>query len=214
MTLKAVFVDMDNTLLVGRTVLAIARETGLGEERMRAELASRGREDRCRFVASLLRGWPVARVAACATGFPFDPGARAFVELLSPRLALYVVSDSFSQAVRAVSQALSIPRWIANPLEERGGACTGRVLDWRAESGVEAQSPVVHKREALLSVARTLGLRPEQFAVVGDGVPDAEAMEVAGLGVAIRPMDGVAERADLIVSDLEEAARAILKSAS
>ncbi|MGQ0535530.1 MAG: HAD family hydrolase [Methanobacteriota archaeon] len=206
MKVRAIAVDMDNTLLVGRTLIALGRSLGLGE-RLLDLVRANGKVERCHLVASHLSGMPVSRLDEIVRQIPLDPGAPTLVAAARRAgVPIVVVTDSFTQAGRAATARLALSGLVANPLEVRAGRFTGRVLDWRVDSGIPASSPVVDKREALDGLSAAFGIPPASFCMIGDGKHDAEAMEVAGLGIAIRPQPGVAERADHVVQDLGQAA--------
>ena len=122
------------------------------------------------------------------------PGADDFVrvlKLLGYKVA--VLSGGFTQIVDKVHADLGLDYSFANLLEvDENGLLTGEVL-----------GPIVNrerKRDLLITMAQSEGIKPEQCIAVGDGANDLKMLRAAGLGIAFNAKPNVQDEAEYTIN--------------
>jgi phosphoserine phosphatase len=181
--------DMDRTLLDGRVVGALGKALGV-EAEVKALSAARDRGEMTQGdvtvgIARLLRGLTPGEFDRLVATILLSKGAEDAVgELLRAGVEVAICSDSYTRATEPLARRLGIPRWAANVLEVRDGAFTGNLLPYGPALGLGPTGTVLDKREAVPLLARAVGVPLERTAVIGDGVQDALAMELCGLGIS------------------------------
>jgi phosphoserine phosphatase len=216
---KLVLLDMDGTVLMGRSLSALAHAFGL-EEKLRqldAEKERLGLSERevAARIAQLFSGRPLRELKRIVDFIPFTPGAVWWVKRLRQAGAqVALVSDSWRPLVGRVARRLGVDLVWANDLETELGLVTGRILPppcpKRLPEGCRKHA--VCKLYALESLSQRLGIPREHTLAVGDGTVDVCMLREAGLGVALNPKSPeVAQAADLVVYgdfyDLEQAVK-------
>lgn len=188
--------DVDSTLIRQEVIELLAARAGT--EQMVAEITERAMRGELDFAASLaervatLVGVPQGVFAEVAAEVELTPGAAELVA--SARAAGWVVglvSGGFEEIVSSIAARVGITHFVANRLEVRDGALTGRTV-----------GPVVDRNAkaiALKAFAAAEGIDLQRTVAIGDGANDLGMMEVAGLSVAFAAKPVVREAADIAI---------------
>ncbi|MFH1809610.1 MAG: HAD family phosphatase [Pseudomonadota bacterium] len=121
------------------------------------------------------------------------PGAHETLRELRRRgYKLAVISGSLDLVLQHFFGDLRFEHVLINHFEfDASGALSG---------GAHTPYDLARKADGLAEVAAREGLTPAQCAFVGDNVNDLQVLQVAGLGVALRPKrDAVREAADAVI---------------
>jgi len=188
--------DVDSTLIRQEVIELIAARAGT--ERLVAEITERAMRGELDFAASLaervatLKGVRDSVFADVISEVELTPGAAELVA--SAQAADWVValvSGGFEEIVTSIAARVGITRFVANRLEVRDGALTGRTI-----------GPVVDRNAkaiALKAFAAAEGIDIADTVAIGDGANDLGMMEIAGVSVAFAAKPVVREAADIAV---------------
>lgn len=180
----AVF-DMDSTLITIECVDEIADYAGrkaevaaITEAAMRGEIIDYDESLRRR--VALLEGLPESALERVyEERVRLSPGAEPLLcGLQAAGLRTLVVSGGFTFFTSRLKARLGLDFAQANTLEVTDGHLTGRLLGEIVNADV--------KRRVVEETCRSIGCRPNQAIVVGDGANDLRMMSIAGLSVAFR----------------------------
>jgi phosphoserine phosphatase len=185
--------DLESTIIENEMLEELADFLGLRAHV--AEITRRAMNGEIDFVGALtervalLRGLPESVLDKAAQRIRLMPGARALIETLRRAGATTaLVSGGFTVFADRVAADLGFDRVIANRLDIAAGKLGGTV-----------RPPIVAgptKHDALVALARELGLTLDETLAVGDGANDLPMLGAAGLGVAFhaKPAVGAASR--------------------
>ncbi|MDY6958839.1 MAG: haloacid dehalogenase-like hydrolase [Halobacteriota archaeon] len=202
--------DMDNTLLDGRVIVALAREIGF-ETELYDILGRFGKGglagyEVSNYLAAFLEGMTPEEVVRIVSEIPLASGAETTIKELGKRYKVAILSDSYTIAANHVKEEISADIVLANILEVSCGKLTGNLLNvyrWKHDQpGCKRHG--ICKVGALGILANSLGLSIEETVVIGDGPPDACAMRFAGMGIGFNPSPEVKEAADVIIEDMAQ----------
>ena len=205
--MRLVLLDMDGTVLMGRSLRTLAhafhlegalaeidlekREEGLSER----EVAGR--------VAGLFAGRSLAELYRVFDGIPLTPGASFWIHRLKERGAkVALVSDSWRPLVERLGKRLHVDVVWANDLELQGGRLTGRLIPPPCPQSLpsDCRRHAVCKLHALRTLAQKFDIPREETLAVGDGPVDVCMLREAGLGIALNPKsEEVAQAADVVI---------------
>lgn len=216
--MKLVLLDMDGTVLMGRSLRTLAQAFGL--EGAVAELDRRKVEEGlterevAEEVARLFAGKRLADIQQVFDLIPLTPGAYPWIRAQREAGAqVALVSDSWRPLVERLARRLGVDEVWANDLEVAGGVVTGRIIPPPCPDDLPpgCRRHAVCKLHALRSLAARYGVEREGVLAVGDGPVDVCMLRDAGLGVALNPKaEEVALAADLVVyGDFYDLARAL-----
>ena len=202
---KIALIDMDGTVLAGRSLEAICRlgfrekVEKIKEERLKGVLKSY--EESLR-VASLLKGIPLSRLTEEFDKIKFVNGAKEFIGWLKKLgFITILVTVSYDVLAERVVKALEMDEFYANKLEVVDGIITGRIvmpLGWQYVRNCMFKS--VCKLNVLFETMRKYNVPIGKTIAIGDSVLDRCIVKYAGLGIAFNPKDNeVVEAADLVV---------------
>ncbi len=202
---KLALIDMDGTLLRGRSLNAIA-SLGFREEieRIRTEF-SRGEiwaYEMSLKIAKLLKGVSLQRLVRKFDEIPLVPGAEEFVKWLkSEGFIVVIVSDSYTVLVERVARRVGADEVYANILQVENDVITGELtmpLGWQLVKGCMRKS--VCKLSALFKYMRKYDVPLGRTLAIGDSNIDICMIKYAKLGVAFNPKSyEVAQAADIVV---------------
>ncbi len=207
MSRKLVLLDMDGTLLMGRSLRVLTVAFGLeGDlQAIRQEKAAQGLTERdvSERIAGLFAGQRIDEVAAVFDGVPLTPGAAAWVRALREAgHAVYIVSDSWQPLVERLARRLTVSGIWANGLELRARKLTGRLQPppCPEQQPQSCRRHSVCKAHALEMLAQREDVQTEDIVAVGDGPVDVCMLRRAGIGVALNPKaEEVCQAADMVL---------------
>jgi phosphoserine phosphatase len=192
---KILIADMDSTMIRQECVDELADEAGVGEYvasiTARAMNGEIGFEGALRERVGLLKGLPVETIEhVIATRIELMPGGPELVRTMKAHGAwCALVSGGFVDFTDRIAEMIGFQETRANRLVQAGGKLTGEVVE--PILGRQA------KADALLEIAKRLGLTPADAIAVGDGANDLTMLGLAGTGVALHAKPKVAEQADI-----------------
>lgn len=216
--MRLVLLDMDGTVLMGRSLRALAQAFDLEEElaALDREKQQRGLSERevAHRIAGLFAGLSLRDLYRVFDLIPLTPGACPWIRDQQRRgRAVALVSDSWRPLVERLAARLGVDEVWANGLEVESGQLTGVLLPppCPADLPPDCQRHAVCKLHALRSLAEKYGVEPGEILAVGDGPVDVCMLREAGLGVALNPKTHeVAQAADIVVfGDFYDLARAV-----
>ncbi|MBU2326998.1 MAG: phosphoserine phosphatase SerB [Alphaproteobacteria bacterium] len=187
--------DMDSTMIGQECIDELAAEVGLKEKvseitarAMNGEIAF---EPALRERVALLKGLPITVVdEVIEKRITLTPGGRELIATMKARGGYTaLVSGGFTVFTNRIGATLGFDENRANILIESDGFLTGAV----AEPILGRQAKV----DALLDIARRLGISPEDTIAVGDGANDLGMLGIAGSGVALHAKPAVAAEASI-----------------
>jgi glucosyl-3-phosphoglycerate synthase len=189
--------DMDGTLLNGRFIVELARQTGrtskLAKYLDRYDLTP---ETRTKRIASIFRGVRRQIFENIARALPLNPGAvETVVGLRKLGYRVGVVSDSYHIAAETVRRRVFADFALANVLEFRGESATGRVTLAPAMRGTRKGRLAYDKLNTLRFLSRRMGIKARAVLAVGDGENDVGLLRAAGISVAFQPKTDRVRRA-------------------
>ena len=193
---RVVVFDMDNTLVAGEIIDALAKRAGV--EEAVASITREAMEGSADFATALRRrvrllaGLPESALHEVRDAMTLTPGAEETVRVLK-RLGyrLGVVSGGFTFFVDHLREHLGIDYAFANTLRIRDGRLTGD-LDGEILDGPG-------KADRLREIAEREGVRLDQVVGVGDGANDIPMLQAAGLGIAFRAKETTRRNADAAI---------------
>ena len=189
---RLLLADMDSTIITAETLDELAAEAGIADRItpitarvMRGEIDF---AEAVRQRVAMLAGLPVAALERSMARLRLSPGAPALVRTMRAHGAHTVlVSGGFEVFTAQVRRLAGFDAELANRLEFRDGALTGRVVE-----------PILDrdgKLAALRRLTEARRLAPAETLAVGDGANDLAMIQAAGLGVAWRAKPMVADGA-------------------
>lgn len=202
---KLALVDMDGTLVAGRFAVALAAQTGRGDQL--AALLDRHDIDpleRAKRIAAVFKGVPKQTFIDVARSMPLNPGAiEMVVGLRKQGYMVGVCTDSYHIAGSIVRRRVFADFCIANVMRFRGEHALGRVTHAPATRHRRGcREHAVCKLNVLHHFADRLGLKPAQVLAVGDSENDICLLRAAGKSFAFQPKSpAVAAAAQHVVND-------------
>ena len=179
-TPKALFFDMDGTLVEEESIVELASLAGRREEVQKiTERAMAGELDftsALRERVSMLRGLPSDGLLGIAEGLTIAKGVKEVIAASKQNNApVFLVSGGFMELAVPLAERLGISDVLANRLISSGGTLTGElsgeVIDGRA------------KALWMQSQCKKLDCSPSEVATIGDGANDLQMMELSGFAV-------------------------------
>jgi len=190
---KAILVaDMESTMIENEMVDELAELVGARDRvsaiTARAMNGELDFADSLRERVALLKGLPEGVLEDMRARIAYSPGARELVATMRAAGAhTLLISGGFQCFADPVGAALGFDGVVANALEIKAGALTGRVV----EPILDRDS----KLRALEAAARDRDLGPDAALAVGDGANDLPMLLAAGTGIAWRAKPAVAAAA-------------------
>ncbi|MFD2055598.1 phosphoserine phosphatase SerB [Mesorhizobium calcicola] len=190
---KILLADMDSTMIDQECIDELADEIGVKDRvaaitarSMNGEIAF---EPALRERVALLKGLDAAVVdRIVANRLTLASGGRALVQTMRANGAwTALVSGGFEVFTTRIAAMLGFQENRANRLLEQDGRFTGLV-----------DEPILGraaKADALVEIAKRLGLTPADAIAVGDGANDLDMIRLAGTGVALHAKPTVAAQA-------------------
>jgi len=193
---RAVFFDMDQTLLDMEVIDEMARAAGVFQEVSRVtEKAMRGDidfEDSLRQRVGLMKGLKVEQMDEIRENLRLSEGAGELVRILK-RLGyqLGVISGGFTIFSEHLKEQMGLDFSFANELEIKNGALTGRLVGGIVDDAAKAK--------AVNRISKKMGVLMDQTVAIGDGANDRLMLGQAGLGIAYNAHTGLQRAASVNV---------------
>ena len=183
-SLKAIFFDMDATLIEQETIDELAKEAGVYDQvRAITERAMAGQLD---FTTSLrervaaLNGLPVSIIRTVLSRLTLQPGVEQLAQEAERQgLQLFLISGGFVPIAESFAHQLNFSGFHANNLEIVSNTLTGKV------SGT-----IVDGLEKANYVKRICTERQwsfDEIVAIGDGANDAQMLQLTPYGIGFRP---------------------------
>lgn len=208
MKYKLALFDMDDTLIAGRTIYAIADKKGFRREVDDIISMNITNYEKTIRIARLLQGMKVEEFIEIFRSVPLNPHAEEVIKSLKGKgIKTAIVSNSYDIAVNDLKRRLGMDFGVANELVVEKGIITGTVIPHNKNPSSDindCKSFSVCKRDVLFELCGKLGIEPRETIAVGDGNVDRFMLEVAGLGIAYGDNNYLASFADVRVNDLIE----------
>ncbi len=181
---KAVFFDMDSTVIAQESIVELAAFAGTSAEV--ATLTERAMQGELDFKDSLekrvatLRGLPESVFAEVGERLTLMKGIQAFSAFCREvKVPIYMVSGGFVQLAEIIQRKVGFTAIRANVLEVVGGTLTGKVAGEVVDGAV--------KKRFLVETCKALGIDPREACAVGDGANDLAMLSAAGVAVGFQP---------------------------
>lgn len=183
---KAVFFDMDATVVVEESLVLLAEQAGVAEHVAKVtERAMAGELDfqaALRERVALLAGIAQDALQQVAGRLTLARGIQPFVAFCREiGVPCFLVSGGFVEMVEPIARKVGFSAYKANRFEIASGKLTGKVL------GSIIDGPA--KRAFLFDVCSSIGAAPSEVAAVGDGANDIPMLTSAGVAVGHQPKD-------------------------
>lgn len=184
---RAVFFDMDATVIKQESLVELAAWAGKGAEVAAiTEQAMRGELDYRQSLlerVALLAGLPAEETfAKVLATLELQPGIGGFIEFCHAlHVPCFMVSGGFTAVAGPIAQRLGLRHYHSNTLGIADGKLNGHV-----------EGPIVDaaaKRDYLIATSAKLGIDPKQTAAVGDGANDRLMLEAAGVAIGFSPKE-------------------------
>ncbi len=181
---KAVFFDMDSTVIAEESIVELARAAGReAEVHAITEQAMAGLLD---FKTSLkqrvgmLRGVSAQVIEDVSKNLSINPGMKEFSQAAEARgVELYLISGGFNPLAKKIAEQLGFKGFRANELAIQDGKLTGELIGAiiDGEAKVEYMLEVCHSRSFAL----------HDVVAVGDGANDLPMLQKAGASIGYHP---------------------------
>lgn len=185
---KAVFFDMDSTLIQEESIVTIAQlaeEASVLEKIARiTESAMAGELDFTQaFYArlALLRGIEKEKIDALVGQLTLNTGIQfTLSQLRQQGIKLFLVSGGFTIFANSLVKKLQMDQAFAHELDFSGGTLNGSIVGNQVVDGAA-------KKRWVQSKAQELGISSEEICCVGDGANDIAMLDWCGTGVGYQP---------------------------
>lgn len=192
-SIKALFFDMDSTLVNSETLDEMAAIHGLGEQcaKITADTMAGVIRDYPASLSArvaLLKGFPASSIETVWKAMRPNPGVEEWIAFCNARgKKTYVVSSGFTILARRLAEKLAMTGYHTNEIGIEGDTFTGRYTG--EVSGMNG-APIMDGNGKAAFVRRQcaeLGISPSEALCAGDGSNDVAMVSLAGVGVGFRP---------------------------
>ena len=182
--IRAVFMDMDSTVVEQESIVEMARTIGKADEVSRiTEDAMAGLIDFNEALArrlGLLVGVNAQVFETVRNNFVLTNGMSAFAGFCrKANIPMYLVSGGFTDLAEPLAQDLGFTKAFATRLEQKDGRLTGKVAGQVVDRAA--------KGKFVQSTMQANGWRRDEIVVVGDGANDIDMMNHSDFAVGFRP---------------------------
>lgn len=185
LVIKAVFFDMDSTVVEQECIVEMARACRRAEPV--ARITEQAMAGDLNFAESLsmrlqqLKGFTKSDLESVMASLRFSRGVKDLCAYLkSKAIPMYLVSGGFLEFARPISERLAMTGVKAHRLAwshnlRLTGEIEGELVDGEA------------KKAFVLETCKELSISPTEVAFIGDGANDLAAMQVSGLALGFAP---------------------------
>jgi len=183
---KAVFFDMDSTVIAQESIVELAKFAGTAEEVHRiTELAMQGQLDFHQALeqrVATLKGQPASILSDVSKKLTLNPGIIEFCRLAkSMNTELYLISGGFHELAGYIAGQLSFDGYQANHLEQIDGILTGKVIGDIVGAN--------EKRNFVKNICLQKSFQAQNIIAIGDGANDLPMLTYAGLSLGYQPKE-------------------------
>ncbi|MCE7737094.1 MAG: phosphoserine phosphatase SerB [Candidatus Heimdallarchaeota archaeon] len=190
---KLVVFDMDSTLIIGETIVEMAKIVNKSEEMNIA--TDKAMSSDLNFKTSLidrtklLRGLKIDDLDKIADGLKFTPGAELLISHIKKMgYKIAIVSSGFSIFTDSVKDKLGLDYSFGNTLEISDGVVTGEVIG----EIIDAEG----KWDLITDLCEQLNINKEELVTIGDGSNDRVMLSNSGLGIGLNSKEITSKVAD------------------
>ena len=181
---KAVFFDMDSTLVEEESIVELAKEAGTHDEVKRiTDEAMNGRLDFSQALekrVATLEGLSTEVIGQIASRFQLTEEVENILLFLkSKSIPYFLISGGFNSLARPLATRFHFSEFRANELEKKAGRLTGKLVGAYVNENT--------KEEFVREICQKLGIRPRECAAFGDGANDSKMLSIVGTAVGFRP---------------------------
>lgn len=181
---KAVFFDMDSTVIAEESIVELARAAGKEEEVSRiTEQAMAGLLDFKNALlqrVAMLRGVSASVIDTVSQRLTINPGMHEFAKAARARgIELHLVSGGFNPLARRIVDELGFQGYHANELAVSDGVLTGELIG----SIVDAEAKATYMEAR----CQKQGFDLKDTVAVGDGANDLPMLLKAGAAIGYHP---------------------------
>ncbi len=201
-SVKAVFFDLDSTVVAQETIVELSRFAG--KEKEVADITERAMNGELDFAAALaervatLSGLSDNVFEKVATSMTLSKGVQAFTGFCREiGVPVFLVSGGFMQVAEHFQRKIGFQRITANVLQVEKGLLTGRT----AGPVVDANAKLAFMKD----ICEKLGVRMSEVAAVGDGANDLPMLQAAGVAVGFCPKPLLYEHVHAVIADGDHA---------
>ncbi len=182
--IKALFFDMDATVIVEESLVEIASERGLSAEIHRiTELAMDGKLDFKEALLQriiLLKGTPKKLVEKVLHRLTLQPGIIPLVgRARENNIKCYMVSGGFTILADPIGRTVGMDGVHANTFGFEGDTLSGRLEGEIVDA--------IGKKDFLEKTCQALKISPDETIAIGDGANDIPLVSTAAFGSGFRP---------------------------
>lgn len=181
---KALFFDMDSTVIAEESIIELAKAAG--KESEVARITEQAMEGLLDFTAALkervrmLKGLSLTVIDDVRAHLTINPGMQELsVAARSRGIKLYLVSGGFNALASRIANDLGFEGFLANELDSHAGTLNG-----------ELQGAIINaeaKAHFLLETCKKLRIHPSETLAIGDGANDLPMMNLAGASIGYYP---------------------------
>lgn len=197
-SVKAVFFDMDSTVVAGETIVELARFAG--KEAEVAEITERAMLGEIDFATALtervavLAGLSAEVIPKVADRLTVNKGMQSFAAFCREvNVPIFLISGGFTQVAEIFQRKIGFQDMRANVLQVENGLLTGGTVGPLIDGAA--------KRNYLIETCKKLGVEPNQVAAVGDGANDLLMLKAAGVAVGFCPKPLLLDQVHAVISD-------------
>ncbi len=181
---KAIFFDMDSTVIAEESIVELARAAGKeAEVHSITEQAMAGLLDfkaALRQRVAMLEGLPAKLIEEVTRTLTINPGMKEFsLAAQAKGVELYLVSGGFNPLAQKIAQELGFTAFKANELAIKSDKLTGELIGDIVDGEAKAKY--------LEDICKQRGFALHDTVAVGDGANDLPMIRIAGASIGYHP---------------------------
>lgn len=197
-SVKAIFFDMDSTVVAEETIVELSRFAG--SETEVAKITERAMLGELDFSASLaervatLAGLSDDVFEKVANSMTLNKGIQTFTGFCREiGVPVFLVSGGFMQVAEHLQRKIGFQRIAANVLQVEKGKLTGRTVG----KVIDATGKLAWMKD----ICEKLGVGLSEVAAVGDGANDLPMLKAAGVAVGFCPKPLLYDHVHAVIAD-------------
>ena len=192
--IKAIFFDMDATVIHQESIVELSKAAGKQDEVEKiTEEAMAGKidfEEALRQRVAMLEGLPSSIIEETAKNLTVFDGLKIVAQkAVNAGIELYLISGGFLPLAEKIAQPMGFAGWQANQLEVKANYLTGKVHGQIIDG--------LAKQTYVKNIMKKNDWHKEEVVVVGDGANDMHMMSEAGISIGFNPKSILIEQINL-----------------